>query len=518
VDEYYHIFFPKLFDAGLDSGIDIKAEMNARLEELYPRLPQGYDHVAKLLGGHHYRNILLNPHIILPDFGPVDSVNNEMDDPLIAYAHTKDDYPIDCINCEESELDRGPPGDYVPVVAMVDLPLASLLTLTVSDRPIRIYNCLARVTEDPSYICEVCPPTSTYGGIDQDEGTGLGEVEIEIEVGTNDYKFDIDYCLDVKDAHDLDDENEDGIDGEFGNYAILSSVTGSTYFALYPEVGGKVRKVDHPIEDRQYYSETPKAKYGDVLALCTPRNDFTSYEWKKGSSRFGLGVGGLYKISRPGTPQQPLYFAFPYSQGLWYLGSPDMRIYYGTNIQTPDCANGHQNIIEDYKTKTCFFCSNGVESLGGILGIDENNVTNYIASTDFEFLREYWLDNAIILGFSETSGSFSSVVPPFQANLNNEVCTPDQSWEHVVSAILDYIELTGYSWYEFRKQFPPGESFINGQTLYVHIGAKFTNGETINTCDEIVLSNPNDSGYTYNYLNVEIRGNIKDYQEGQVNY
>src|SRR4029078_3614708 len=118
--------------------------------------------------GLQYSSILLNPHLILPDFKQIDSLNLEMDDPLIAYSESADDYPASCINCEDNVLDRGSPPDFVTTVFVLAHPLLNFLNRThLNPVPvmINIMNCTASSFGDPQLDCEVCPVTNTFGGV-----------------------------------------------------------------------------------------------------------------------------------------------------------------------------------------------------------------------------------------------------------------------------------------------------------------------------------------------------------------
>ena len=513
VDGYFHIFFLQLFDAGLDSGINIKAEMNAKLEDLYPSLPQGKDHVAKLLGGHHYRNILLNPHIIMPDFRQVDSVNHEMDDPLITYAHTKDDYPIDCINCEDDELDRGPPDDYVPVVSMVDLPLASLLKRSGPIAWITIYNCTAQSNGSPESDCDVCEqnPVETLPDV---VGSGPGDHEIEITIETNGTDGN-DACLFISDINENDDLDE------VNAYATISKILGFNYYErTYSASPRKIKKVDHPILDTEFDGVQDKA--GDILTICNATSSYNPFNEEE--LRFNLAMGGLYKLSRPVENQQPIYFAFPYGAEFWYTGGPDMGINFSTTEENgsgggPICPeSGKRTIGQSYEAYDCVFCDVGPVTHG----IPDNR---YLVSTDYATIFNYWISNAIDIYLVNQSNPqhFENPIDAFEAVNSPVPCDPeDLSGSGTITPLcsleLEYNSVTEEEWYEIEKDFFNGQSMSKDDHIIIHVRAKFQNGESIDKCWHGYFVNPSDANYLVDRAVVTIRGAIEDYSTDSVSY
>ncbi len=503
VDDYWHIYFSELFEAGLDSGIDIKARMNETLEDLY-HLAAGKDHVGKIISALNYRGFTLQPNIIVPNFHLTDSANKEMDDAKIGYAHTEEDYPAPCVNCSGPTITRG--NDVVAYWIVLGNPLPFFQDRrTPNVLPVTILNCTAKSYGEEYLECEVCSPAS-LGGVEQNLGQGTGNQEISIEIGYNGLTSNDD-CFNVEDANFVDDLES------LGSYAKLSKLSGSNYYD-WKNFGSDyaIRKLIHPILDRDYYG-IDNPKYGDVLTLCDNTNNFNN--WEDEGERFVLGQGGLYKIERLGsqqysTLQAPLYFAFPYARTMWWIDGPDMTVYYGCNVGYNPCSDKRE-ITEDNEMHFCLFCTTGSSTLG----FPSNDITDWLASTDYTFMANYWLDNAISIGFGHDYSHLAYMFEEdFLASNSPLGCTIDAGWVHVVSATL-YEDAEG-KWYEVEKHFP-NDVFYDQDVLHVRVRAKFKNNESIDECRDITFNNQ-DPNFGYSFLVAQIRGDIEDYVQGVVNY
>ena len=153
--------------------------------------------------------------------------------------------------------------------------------------------------------------------------------------------------------------------------------------------------MEHPIIDRlgdyittgiKQTSWQPNWIYGDVLNICQQNSRTNSADEVGGRYAFGHG---LYKLSRPGIGQKPLFFSFPYTQGLWFLDGPDMGLIYGTNkiYSNYQCPQLYLTEIEElYTTKQCEYC----DIAPTILGIQAADIRKYLATTEYSFLHNYW--------------------------------------------------------------------------------------------------------------------------------
>ena len=203
--------------------------------------------------------------------------------------------------------------------------------------------------------------------------------------------------------------------GTGNNYAILSKVTGFDYFKLLnypaPSFEKRVQKVAHPIID--YFHFGPQSGpflelHGDILTLCENENWFESYtvnvsQPSSGQFRYTNAFGGIYSLFRPGIPGiNHVYFSYPWTSGLWFGASPDLTIKYD-NQNDPNFFNNSglcptSNIrrakeeLYDVCGNTFYPTANAVFS--PVLG----NVMDYLVSTDFNTIKDFWSDNVITVG------------------------------------------------------------------------------------------------------------------------
>ncbi|MCY7409944.1 MAG: hypothetical protein LH473_06705, partial [Chitinophagales bacterium] len=508
VDGYYHIYFTDLFEKGTDSGIDIKARMNKKIQSVY-KLPAGKDHTGKIIASLNYRGIKFNPHIALPDFHELDSMNVTDDDAVIGYAASETNYPLPCINYSSTHIDRGG-GSGIPfwlILGRLNPDFIFHNFPAIGQIPVVILNCTAQSWGSNYTECEVCPVSTTYNGVPKNYINGPLNEEISIVIGWEGSPAN-DGCFDLYDANEFDDAVLD----EPESFAILSKLPGFNYYDWEP-IGNDVaiKKLIHPIRDNAFGEPNMAEKYGDVLTLCVNTTYFNNIG--ESTVRFALGQGGVYKIERTEqgaggeTKQLPLYFAFPYSKSMWWTGGPDMTLYYGVTDDNTSCPDtDRRRIIEENEVRVCVFCEKGPVSFG----YDENEITDWLATTDYSFISEYWLSKSINIGFSKNDLSYSYIgTPDFNASGLPPGCTPDPSWIHVVSATL-----SNEGWYEIEKKFP-NDTFYSDDILHVRVRAMFKNNHAIDECRDITLSDLNSE---YSFLNVQIRGDIKDYESNSVNY
>jgi hypothetical protein len=290
-------------------------------------------------------------------------------------------------------------------------------------------------------------------------------------------------------------------------YAQISKVAGQIYYnRAVSTTYGRLIKLPHPIVDRNYYPNSPTEKYGDILNLCAVENYFNSPDEPPGA-RFSLGMGGVYKITRPGINQQPVYFAFPYAKDIWFSQGPDMKVYYGNDDQSNStCSpNNERKITQDYSTEGCEFCQ--YYSTFGYIST-QADATKYLATTDLNFIDSYWKSRVISVGF--TTGAGASVLPgnyyEFTANTTGS-CTPPGGTPKVSLLLLSNGS------YEFLKTFDNSLTYAEGTSLTIRVRALYGNSNYIDECRPITLvGDPNTSGTDYFSLVIsQIRGDIQDY-------
>lgn len=297
-----------------------------------------------------------------------------------------------------------------------------------------------------------------------------------------------------------------------GNYADLTTVPGFDYYHAF-EISGEhigVFKVPAPIQDRILN------RFANKMTLCGLIHRFNAYE--ELVYDFALGHQGIYKISKPGLNQQPVYFAFPFSAGLWWTDGPDLNIMYSTDdpfSTNIPCSPGFIELRQAYGIGPNNMLGHG-QSVFGMSSSDERNV---LATTDFNTISTFWSTNAITVGFlnfnDELHDAANNAYIFYPAN--NPPCDPLMQYPNAIQ-ILDF-DLSSSGVYEVRDKFFHAGHFSVGDRLLIHVVANFDNGDAIDQCQEIVLS-PNPSAPTDDFraVTVDIRGNIKDYDPNVVNY
>ncbi len=523
VDSFYNVRIDSLIAMAARQGIDAKASMNAAIASAF-NLDPNKDHVTKILRDTKFKGKKLPVYISIPHFTAFDSIQL-LQNPFIAYSHFESDYPIPCVNCPTSELTSASAHETPSWVVVIKVP--PWYSPNGHPAPVKIYNCTASQhpvdPQLPNSNCQICPPPpSPMGGVFPGAGSSLMNHEIEINLGVNNSAnntnpSNTDFCLVVSGF---------GVNSDFpgiGNYAQLSMIPGFTYYRKFKTSVGpfiaKIYKLPYAIVDRcndplgicipggcQNYNTSCYAKQGDVLSLCANITRFNS--WEEEVERFALGYGGIFKITRPGVNQKPLYFAFPYSRGLWWTQGADMRVYYGVNDQYPfTCTGGKRKMEEDYETRGCEFCSTAPLVFPYI---NSSNVRDYVASTDGTFMQNYWLDNVITVGFRFDNSN--SAATNNNIRFFNAVASPPAPCIPSVFLNLEgQLTLGSDGGYEIDKDI---SSIASGTILTIHVRAKFINGESIDECQTLTIGGTS----SVSNATVEIRGNIKDYNSSVVNY
>jgi len=513
VDSFYHIRYDSLIARAEKLGLPLKTRMNNQIGSYFD-LPSA-DYVGKTLSTLWYRGKLIPALVTVLNYNNFVGTSNINDNPKLTYSNSPDGFPIPCLNCsgtnEVSETDAETILTWIIIV--------NPFPWIISRDNIFICNCTAELSPFISDRCQVCNPSFPIGGVPQIGTVNLMGIEIKIQVFVNDIggiAAETPPCLLV---------NPTGLNGESGGpYALLSYVPGVTY---WHRQGFSVVKAPNPIYDRNSDGFN-SLKKGRFLSLCTSTTDFNSSDEQPGV-RFALAMGGVYKLTRPGTNQIPLYFAFPYGHKFWYTQGPDMAVRYGDliPIYPPNfpniCPSGKREINEDYQTPGCEFCSTGYTVFSGLYPTElptQPDITKYLVSTDANFILDYWRDNAIVVGFTNDGAgpTAESNIYEFLASTNPQSCNPssynlDLSYNGPICSLI--LQPTG----EYNVQgtfidnsnspivFPVGTNFL------IHVQAKFSNGELIDQCLAVTL-NPtlvNPSLYPFDFTQVNIRGNINDY-------
>lgn len=295
-----------------------------------------------------------------------------------------------------------------------------------------------------------------------------------------------------------------------------------TYFKIvtlnYSTFHYAVKKLENPLMDKFHYDDVwtispPSKMDGDVLSICEDDAYFNTWDDEPSGvgagnwPRYAIGYG-LYQLTRPGVDyQKMLYFYMPYQGGFWYGNGPDLRLYYGTDFTGSNCVNGFQQITEDYETRYCAFCISGTSVFGF------THPTDYIATTNYSTIKNYWTDNILTIGVTS-----SSTTPPLTNLYEIEAQNYAQATCSIpiAATLISTFSLSANGEYDIQKYLGPGGTqvfFPVGTQLYLQIKANFKNGEYIDQ-NKCITINDTPRGM----LKVQIRGDIKDYNATVINY
>jgi hypothetical protein len=522
-DSLFFITYAALIDSCTTNGYDLKEAMNTKISDFF-NLPTR-DHVTDIFKrlwvmGNRFSPLLIALHY--SHFTPTELEAN----PKLAYAYEEKDYPIPCLNCNGGTIDKSGTESNVTWGTFLT---ANPLVYVNGDPSIYITLCSATLDPLVSERCMVCPP-STAGPIGSQQGTSGQNHEIDININYDGYPI-TDACYKSFIGHPSYPIPLPSYPQVPSNYARVMRVGDLPYFSKF-EYGApiateeRIKKYSNPIQDKLYWSHTTGSTslldsqnwlFGDVLTLCQSTTLFT--QMGDPTERYSL-AHGLYRIDRPGINQKPLFFAFPYSKGIWFTAGPDMSLHYGIDEDFGKyCPPGQRKMAEEYYTEMCEFC------YVGPLAIDfpqQTNVWEYIANTNYTTIYDYWSENIIQVGFRANSGnsipSGLSGIPglnlhEFQAISNPTPCTPS-------GTLVGQLELHPGNEYTIIKNFLNNQTFAPGTDLAIHVVANFNNGTSINECRTVTLmsNNPQFPNSTFQNITVNIRGNIKDYNSSTTNY
>ncbi|MCX6310308.1 MAG: SBBP repeat-containing protein [Bacteroidetes bacterium] len=494
VDSFTQVRVQSFLAKCATNGLNIVPAMNDSISAFYS-LNATYDWMGILLKRVYYQENKVFPMIYVENFHAFTATNFIGSSPEISYSYFEQDYPFPSVTTITGFLSK------------------SKATSSVS------WNLIAHpgpwLTRSPQILvcspdfssitasCRVCTPLSPLGGLPRVQSNGPQSHEIGISVGYDYHSTWLsggaEQCMDLLNINPA-------YYGQITNYAVLRALPGLPFYDRITNGDGsyaRIRKFNNPIQER--FNNT----FGVSMTLCHEHCLF--HDIYEGGLDYGLGYGGVYEISKPGSNLRPVYFYFPYTRTLWFTDGPDMNIVYGTNYDnTNACPNGDPSIEEDYFIGPCQLCGQGQSVFGMTLAQEEN----VLATTDYQAIHNYWSDNAISIGFNigPSSLCIGNTYTMFADNNSSNDCIPS-NYPNLNSLIgqLNFVPSTDYS-YEIRKDFFNSASFSAGTNFLIHVIAKYQNGETLNDCFSITL-NPDPLSGIAPFVNIasEIRGNINDY-------
>jgi hypothetical protein len=316
---------------------------------------------------------------------------------------------------------------------------------------------------------------------------------------------------------------------DLNEYAILQSIRNLPKYTLValncttPLIQG-IKKVNYGIIDRFNVEDLVTgnftARLGNQLTLCKSITKFISgynqqcYSVPPNSgTRFYL-EHGLFELKR-GFMANSFFFYVPYASGIWYNGYPDMAINYNYEfnpISTAVCTNpppSGTSIMHNMVLEDCAMCKVGIQSVG----IGANN---FLGNNDYKVIHDYWMDNVIDIGFMTSSTSTVTLYNLHRLYASNHP-TPDcsvWSFEGDNNIMIQSLNLSFDGVYTTLAPINSStyQLYPKGTVLGVEVNAKYKNGELVSERRCITLEDE------CGYITVQIRGDIKDFENGINNY
>ncbi|HTF05413.1 MAG TPA: hypothetical protein VK826_15395 [Bacteroidia bacterium] len=421
---------------------------------------------------------------------------------LVAFSHDETDFPI------LSLPDYGPLDED----EFLDLPTLTLIAKPAmwwhKNAPI-FRHCYAEKYNIYGHTCDICGTYPAPDGLPKGDTCNSSTMSHEVGIYLG-YNYDstcgmapviYEQCLTIYDLPPITNDIY---------FAMLYAIPGCPF---YERVGQspaytKIKKMPLPIYDRTIN------QFAVALTLCDEHvffNDFHGTIYGDYTQQFALGWGGIFRISRPGTNQRPLYFTLPYTKLLRYTQGPDMNFYFGhqhfDNFQF--CTGTVEEIEEDYFIGPCEICG----STETVFGLTQNQAADILITTDYQTISNFWSDNVVTVCFTDNNGLANpSNVHTFYAGTSTSTC--DTSTYNIASLMSSSI-LANDETYEVRENFVGNTTYPGGTDILIHVQAHYDNGEVINECRLATLATgPNNLVNT----GVEIRGNINGYSSSVVNY
>jgi len=409
VGQYYAISYTKLFNEAELRGIELDEMMNDLIRDLYDISDS--TNIS--------RNILLNNshngkkyifHIVVPYFDNIvnltpDSITeliaitenkiNILNDkkPYFSWIYGEEDYPIDGFHAELDDLiEHGINSTLVhnnPVIISVfDLFPQNLYLnseYTVIDDCFMLNNS-----------CRECPYINSNSPLLNDLVGGAGAMDHEILISLAGGGTSIPCYITTPELLGVEEETP---------YAVLKTMPGFNYYYVSPGITTKyVRKVEFPLIS---VVQDIGGFQGDYLKICQPEAYFKVYGEDLGVADYAIAAGGVYMLTTPGVTADPLYFSFPFQNEIWFTNGPDMELHYYHNYGGIGFCDEEEDlsdiVSEKFTKKNDFYLNN----------IIDNESNKLIASTDFDELGGYWLDNFVHVG--QIEGNF----------IDNEEFEPD---------------------------------------------------------------------------------------------
>lgn len=501
VSQYYAISYYKLFNEAELRGIELDEMMNDIIRDLYD-ISDSTNITRNILLNNSHNGKKYIFHILVPYF---DNIVNLTPDPiteLIAITENKInilndkkpyfswiygdvDYPIDGFH---ADLD-----DLIEHEINATLVYNNPVLISVFDLlPQNLYlNSEYTVIDDCFMLnnsCRECPYINTNDQLINDP-SGAGAMDHEILINLAGGGTSILCYITTPEIGGVEEETP---------YAVLKAMPGFNYYYVTPGITTKyVRKVELPLLS---VVQGDGGFQGDYLKICQSEAYFKVYGEALGGADYAIAAGGVYMLTTPGVTADPLYFSFPFQSEIWFTNGPDMELHYYHNYDGISfCDEDLSDIVsEKFTKKNDFYVNN-------IIDPESNKL---IASTDFDELGGYWLDNFVHVGIA-TAGS-QMIIPEnlldFEASTPTTPIVPGDIGT-MIAELESYNDGT-YTWYQIEGNFIDNEEFEPDTEIIVQVYATFENGEEIDQYSYLTLQ-PNINPYTE--VKTFFRGKIVDY-------
>jgi hypothetical protein len=495
---YYYMTMDELIERADAQNYFLRDTMNKTLNNIYSTT--NVDYITSVLNGLPYQEAVLKPNLFIPHLEEFDS-GERAENPYIGSGFLEEDYPLNGysgidVNVPIEKIIQRTDMHAKPTWLVYPLyPKPPMINGGGGPANILLLECVLK-----AFNCNACNSPIPNSGITASNysfgtcGKHLDD-EFKIDMGFNGTRGISDGCMDAR--------KWSSVTTPVDNYALVSYVTGFDYWGPKTFNGvGIVKKLTHPIRKYEYHGNTNQVAPsgdGEMLTICNNCNNFDDWddEQKHGTTNAALGKNGLFQLSRLG--QKTVYFILPMTLDMWYDGSPDEAMYFGTqdpttNPQQTTCGS-RQRIEEDY-----LYQSNYEYFKSNIFGYN----TDYLASTNKSAMEAYWKSNSILVGVGVAQGIgggllTASAVKTFTAPFINSLppgLTKIQS-----------LPLNSQGEYNVSISFPPLNPQINqGDILYIKVVAQFQNTTDIINGYQPVIAPANCTG-----IIVDIHGLIQNF-------
>lgn len=421
-----------------------------------------------------------------------------------AFTHLEYDYPVGCVTCGDKTLDTSDITGKAAWVFFVNLPPFIFYPRT-QVRP--FINCWVGHPTLFPIVCEVCPamaqvsyPVTAYGG--------TGHHEIGISVLINDETGN---CLDnIMDVNGVDSMSQAEMDMIY--YARLQALPNGVYWSSYTSGLGyaTVQRSYEPHIGDLWSVWRPAITLTNEITLCS-FHAAEFHETGEASPRYSMDQGGVYRVWRPDISTLPaMYFYASPFYGMTFIGGPDMNLKYAAEYNDSTCTNGNYSFSPTCEIENSIM---GAHSTTQLIG--DSSAFDLFATADSNMITNYWLNNAITVGFSPgqvNSGPALNVVE-FYADTTGSTCDP-LTYPDVDTIIAELFCFTS-NIYEVNKSFYSSITIPSGADLLIHVEVNYKNGESINQCQYFTI---NANVTSVSAVGAIIRGDIKDYSSAVDNY